>query len=131
MWVNCPDVSKALWPSFTRVVSPSSICLQLPCTGMLLLIYPSVHGKCKQIDDGDTTLKNEGHSAFETSGQFTHIRGRYPRRRPGFFSPPKPSHSFNIPISLNILKIKLPIFSHKKHSHIIQDLFKFRTYLLY
>ena len=32
------------------------------------------------IDDGDTTLKNEGHSAFETSGQLTHIRRRYPPR---------------------------------------------------
>ena len=42
----------------------------------------------KQIDDGCITLENEDHSAFETSGQFTHIR------RPGFFYPPKPSHSF-------------------------------------
>ena len=60
MWVNCPDVSKLwLWPSFSRVVSPSSICLK----------------------------------KLETSGQFTHIRRRYPRRCPGFFYPPKPSHS--------------------------------------
>ena len=29
-----------------------------------------VHSNCKQIDDGDTTLENEG---LETSGQFTHI----------------------------------------------------------
>ena len=55
------SVSKALWPSF--------------------LAY------CKQIDDGNTTLENEGRSAFETSGQFTHVRRRYPRRRPGIIRP--------------------------------------------
>ena len=34
------------------------------------------------IEDGDSTPDNEGHSAFETSGQITHIRRRYPRRHP-------------------------------------------------
>ena len=58
MWVNCPDVSKALWPSLSRVVSPSSIS----------------YFELQLIDDGDTTLDNEGHGAFKTSGQFTHIR---------------------------------------------------------
>ena len=43
-----------------------------------------VNSNCKQIDDGGTTLENEGHSAFETSEQFTHIRRRYPRRHPGY-----------------------------------------------
>ena len=30
--------------------------------------------------DGDNTLDEEGHNAFETSGQNTHIRERYTRR---------------------------------------------------
>ena len=43
------------------------------------------------IGDEDTTLDKEGHSAFETSGQNTHMRWRYLRRGCRFFYLPKPS----------------------------------------
>ena len=56
---------------------------------MPFLAKSSVSFSCWTVDqligDGDTTLGEEGPSAFETLGRITHIRRRYPRRHPRLF----------------------------------------------